>query len=115
MSAVEALTFAQLGPHGIRVVGRRPDGMPGGGTIKQVLGPRRVACLGAIPPTDRRQGPPAAASGARGNEAAANRPIAEKVVRPMSFNSWPGFTDEAGTNDQPRQVRPKGECHEHRE
>jgi hypothetical protein len=27
MSAVEALTFAQLGPHGIRVVGRRPDGI----------------------------------------------------------------------------------------
>jgi hypothetical protein len=44
MSAVEALTFAQLGPHGIRVVGRRPDGMPASGTIKQVLGLHAKAC-----------------------------------------------------------------------
>src|SRR5262249_33733843 len=40
MSAVEALTrdlSAELGPHGIRVVGLRPDGMPETGTIKEVF------------------------------------------------------------------------------
>jgi NAD(P)-dependent dehydrogenase (short-subunit alcohol dehydrogenase family) len=40
-SAVEALTrgvSAELAPHGIRVVGLRPDGMPETGTIKEVFG-----------------------------------------------------------------------------
>ena len=39
--AVEALTrslSAELGPHGIRVVGLRADGMPETGTIKEVFG-----------------------------------------------------------------------------
>ena len=41
MSAVEALTrdlSAELAPHGIRVVGLRPQGMPDSGTIKEVFG-----------------------------------------------------------------------------
>jgi NAD(P)-dependent dehydrogenase (short-subunit alcohol dehydrogenase family) len=41
MSAVEALTrdlSAELAPHGIRVVGLRPTGMPESGTIKEVFG-----------------------------------------------------------------------------
>ena len=41
MSAVEALTrilSAELAPHGIRVVGLRPDGMPESGTIQEVFG-----------------------------------------------------------------------------
>ena len=41
MSAVEGLTrglSAELAPHGIRVVGLRPDGMPESGTIKEVFG-----------------------------------------------------------------------------
>jgi|SoiMethySBSTD1v2_1073268.scaffolds.fasta_scaffold667087_2 NAD(P)-dependent dehydrogenase (short-subunit alcohol dehydrogenase family) len=41
MNAVEALTrilSAELAPHGIRVVGLRPDGMPESGTIKEVFG-----------------------------------------------------------------------------
>ena len=41
MSAVEALTrdlSAELAPHGIRVVGLRPQGMPETGTIKEVFG-----------------------------------------------------------------------------
>jgi NAD(P)-dependent dehydrogenase (short-subunit alcohol dehydrogenase family) len=41
MSAVEALTrdlSAELAPHGIRVVGLRPQGMPESGTIKEVFG-----------------------------------------------------------------------------
>jgi NAD(P)-dependent dehydrogenase (short-subunit alcohol dehydrogenase family) len=41
MSAVEALTrdlSAELAPHGIRVVGLRPHGMPESGTIKEVFG-----------------------------------------------------------------------------
>jgi len=41
MSAVEALTrdlSAELAPHGVRVVGLRPDGMPETGTIKEVFG-----------------------------------------------------------------------------
>ena len=41
MSAVEALTrslSAELAPHGVRVVGLRPDGMPESGTIKEVFG-----------------------------------------------------------------------------
>jgi NAD(P)-dependent dehydrogenase (short-subunit alcohol dehydrogenase family) len=41
MSAVESLTrglSAELAPHGIRVVGLRPDGMPDSGTIKEVFG-----------------------------------------------------------------------------
>lgn len=40
-SAVEALTrglSAELGPHGIRVVGLRADGMPETGTIKEAFG-----------------------------------------------------------------------------
>ncbi len=40
-SAVESLTrslSAELAPHGIRVVGLRPDGMPETGTIKEVFG-----------------------------------------------------------------------------
>jgi len=40
-AAVEALTrglSAELAPHGIRVVGLRPDGMPETGTIKEVFG-----------------------------------------------------------------------------
>jgi NAD(P)-dependent dehydrogenase (short-subunit alcohol dehydrogenase family) len=40
MSAVEALTrdlSAELAPHGIRVVGLRPHGMPESGTIKEVF------------------------------------------------------------------------------
>jgi NAD(P)-dependent dehydrogenase (short-subunit alcohol dehydrogenase family) len=41
MSAVESLTrglSAELAPHGIRVVGLRPHGMPESGTIKEVFG-----------------------------------------------------------------------------
>jgi NAD(P)-dependent dehydrogenase (short-subunit alcohol dehydrogenase family) len=41
MSAVEALTrdlSAELAPHGVRVVGLRPHGMPETGTIKEVFG-----------------------------------------------------------------------------
>jgi NAD(P)-dependent dehydrogenase (short-subunit alcohol dehydrogenase family) len=41
MSAVEALTrdlSAELAPHGVRVVGLRPQGMPETGTIKEVFG-----------------------------------------------------------------------------
>jgi NAD(P)-dependent dehydrogenase (short-subunit alcohol dehydrogenase family) len=41
MSAVESLTrglSAELAPHGIRVVGLRPQGMPDSGTIKEVFG-----------------------------------------------------------------------------
>jgi NAD(P)-dependent dehydrogenase (short-subunit alcohol dehydrogenase family) len=41
MSAMEALTrdlSAELAPHGIRVVGLRPQGMPESGTIKEVFG-----------------------------------------------------------------------------
>jgi NAD(P)-dependent dehydrogenase (short-subunit alcohol dehydrogenase family) len=41
MAAVEALTrnlSAELAPHGIRVVGLRPQGMPDSGTIKEVFG-----------------------------------------------------------------------------
>jgi NAD(P)-dependent dehydrogenase (short-subunit alcohol dehydrogenase family) len=41
MSAAEALTrdlSAELAPHGIRVVGLRPQGMPESGTIKEVFG-----------------------------------------------------------------------------
>jgi NAD(P)-dependent dehydrogenase (short-subunit alcohol dehydrogenase family) len=41
MSAVESLTrglSAELAPHGIRVVGLRPHGMPDSGTIKEVFG-----------------------------------------------------------------------------
>src|SRR5262249_15878521 len=41
MSALEALTrdlSAELAPHGIRVVGLRPQGMPETGTIKEVFG-----------------------------------------------------------------------------
>jgi len=41
MAAVEALTrslSAEFAPHGIRVVGLRPDGMPESGTIKEVFG-----------------------------------------------------------------------------
>jgi NAD(P)-dependent dehydrogenase (short-subunit alcohol dehydrogenase family) len=40
MSAVEALTrglSAELAPHGVRVVGLRPTGMPESGTIKEVF------------------------------------------------------------------------------
>ena len=41
MSTVEALTRdlpAELAPHGIRVVGLRPQGMPESGTIQDVFG-----------------------------------------------------------------------------
>jgi NAD(P)-dependent dehydrogenase (short-subunit alcohol dehydrogenase family) len=41
MSAVEALTrglSAELAPHGIRVIGLRPTGMPESGTIQEVFG-----------------------------------------------------------------------------
>lgn len=41
MAAVEALTrglSAELGPHGVRVVGLRPTGMPDSGTIHEVFG-----------------------------------------------------------------------------
>lgn len=41
MAAVEALTrdlSAELAPHGVRVVGLRPQGMPESGTIKEVFG-----------------------------------------------------------------------------
>src|SRR5262245_6077573 len=41
MSAVESLTrnlSAELAPHGVRVVGLRPDGMPETGTIQEVFG-----------------------------------------------------------------------------
>ena len=41
MSAVESLSrglSAELAPHGIRVVGLRPQGMPDSGTIKEVFG-----------------------------------------------------------------------------
>jgi len=41
MAAVEALTrnlSAELAPHGVRVVGLRPTGMPDSGTIKEVFG-----------------------------------------------------------------------------
>ncbi len=72
MSAVEALTrdlSAELAPHGIRVVGLRPDGMPETGTIKEVFGLHARAwgmTWEQFPRADRRQEPQTTASHARG-------------------------------------------------
>ncbi|MGF7179018.1 hypothetical protein [Tunturiibacter psychrotolerans] len=61
MSAVESLTrglSSEFAPHGIRVVGLRPLGMPESGTIKEVYG---ASCqstgnlVGAVPRGDCRQ------------------------------------------------------------
>jgi NAD(P)-dependent dehydrogenase (short-subunit alcohol dehydrogenase family) len=73
MSAVEALTrdlSAELAPHGIRVVGLRPQGMPETGTIKEVFGLHAEGMgnfVGTVPRDDRKQDPHATAYDARGD------------------------------------------------